>query len=446
MATVPVPALKLYGNNAVFSTLPPSTLGQADTKVPITLEKPGRFTPGVAVAGDVAPSITMPPAVKDHATLSRYSAAFKEYQQIVVPPASSVPAVSPVDFATATAVAQMRTRANPAQTVPARLASMVSLGGQKIAWSGTELSNAFIAARLDLAFVETLRFLMPRTFDRVMAFPHLLFPLSRKLEKLAPEVFLPGVGVLPNDFIMAVKTNPRFVEALMLGANHEMGREMLWQGYPTDSAARRSSISGSASTARTTSSRSTNGLASPLGAQPSSTEMLVLLIRGQLLERFPNLSIYAYPLLASEIRPGGSSPPPPQGVVDPQEMDPAKVVLPVMRGHLNKDITLCRLSDPAGQHREVLLRDRGAHDRAALRFRRARSQRRAAGQHVAGRRLERGRRRCRQLLRQRHVEEREPRGTARGGCDPHAATVADALLQRPFRGFWKGQALKMPKP
>jgi len=28
--------------------------------------------------------------------------------------------------------------------------------------------------------------------------------------------------------------------------------------------------------------------------------------------------------------------------------------------------------------------------------------------------------------------------------DPHAATVADAILQRPFRGFWKGDALKTP--
>ena len=28
--------------------------------------------------------------------------------------------------------------------------------------------------------------------------------------------------------------------------------------------------------------------------------------------------------------------------------------------------------------------------------------------------------------------------------DPHAATVADALLQRPFRGYWRGDALKMP--
>ena len=84
------------------------------------------------------------------------------------------------------------------------------------------------------ALVERLRYVVPRTFDRVMAYPHLPFPLSRKLEVLAPDVFLPGVGVLPNDFIMAVKTNPRFVEALMVGANHEMGREMLWQGLPTD--------------------------------------------------------------------------------------------------------------------------------------------------------------------------------------------------------------------
>jgi hypothetical protein len=27
---------------------------------------------------------------------------------------------------------------------------------------------------------------------------------------------------------------------------------------------------------------------------------------------------------------------------------------------------------------------------------------------------------------------------------PNAATVADAILQRPFRGYWRGDALKMP--
>jgi hypothetical protein len=27
---------------------------------------------------------------------------------------------------------------------------------------------------------------------------------------------------------------------------------------------------------------------------------------------------------------------------------------------------------------------------------------------------------------------------------PNAARVADAILQRPFRGYWRGDALKMP--
>ncbi len=34
--------------------------------------------------------------------------------------------------------------------------------------------------------------------------------------------------------------------------------------------------------------------------------------------------------------------------------------------------------------------------------------------------------------------------TGQRWVSPHAATVADAMLQRPFRGYWKGQALKMP--
>jgi hypothetical protein len=29
-------------------------------------------------------------------------------------------------------------------------------------------------------------------------------------------------------------------------------------------------------------------------------------------------------------------------------------------------------------------------------------------------------------------------------AEPHAASVADAALQRPFRGYWRGVALKTP--
>jgi hypothetical protein len=439
VAAVPLHALKLYGNTAVFTSLPPSTLGQGDAKVSIGLAGPGRFAIGAAGAVGAVPTITIPPAAKDHATLGRYSAAFKDYQHVVSPPASSLPVLEVVDFPTATAAAQVRVRTNPQESVPARLASMLSLGAQSVGWSNGLLSNSFISTRLDLTLAETLRFLIPRTFDRVMHFPHLLFPLSRKLEKFAPEVFLPGVGVLPNDFIMAVKTNPRFVEALMLGANHEMGREMLWQGYPTDSRGTPfqkfwQRLDGKDDIAPIHQWKSV-----PLGAQPASTEMLVLLIRGQLLERFPNLSIYAYPLTGTEKRPGGSSPPVQNDV---QEMDPNKIVLPVMHGHLNKDITYVGFPIVPGNIaafffviEEHMTEPRFGFDEPDNDNQHGNTWLQidwsevgvAGGAYFGSAALKSA------------TPATGPRWT-----NPHAATVADALLQRPFRGYWKGQALKMP--
>jgi hypothetical protein len=439
LAAVPLHALKLYGNSAVFASLPPSTLAQGAEKVSIKLIGPGQFAIGGAAAAGGAATITMPPAAKDHATLSRYSAAFKDYQHVVAPPASSLPMIGAVDFPTATTVATVRARANPQETVPARLASMLSLGAQTVAWSDGVLSNAFISTRLDVAHVELLRFLIPRTFDRVMYFPHLRFPLSRKLEKLAPDVFLPGVGVLPNDFIMAVKTNPRFVEALMLGANHEMCREMLWQGYPTDNRGTPFQKFWQRVDDENDIIPIHQWKSFPLGAQPASTEMLVLLIRGQLLERFPNLSIYAYPLTGTEKRPGGASPPVPN---DAQEMHPDQIVLPVMHGHLNKDISYVgfpiapaniatfffvieeHMTEPRfgfdepdndNQHGATWLDIDWSEVGVA------------GGEYFGGAALKSA------------TPATGPRWT-----NPHAATVADALLQRPFRGYWKGQALKMP--
>ena len=39
---------------------------------------------------------------------------------------------------------------------------------------------------------------------------------------------------LPEHASLGLETNRRFVEAYMVGLNHEMGRELLWRGYPTD--------------------------------------------------------------------------------------------------------------------------------------------------------------------------------------------------------------------
>jgi hypothetical protein len=442
VAAVPLQGLKLYGNSAVFTSLPPSTLAQGDTKVSIQLTGPGRFTAAPVAAA--TPSITMPPAVKDHATLGRYSEAFKDYVAVIAPSAQSLPLVAAVDFATTAVVAEVRARANPESTVPARLASTLSLGGHTVSWSGNQLANAFISPRLDLALVERLRFLIPITFDRVMSFPVLRFPLSRKLETFAPDVFLPGVGVLPNDFIMAVKTNPRFVEALMVGANHEMGRELLWQGFPTDSRGTPFQKFWQRLDDKNDITPIHQWQAVRLGKQPSSTEMLVLLIRGQLLERFPNLSIYAYPLVGSERRPGGTNPAPPPNTVDPKEMDPNQIVLPVMHGHLGTDITYIgfpitpdkidqfffiieeHMTEPRFGFDEPDNDNQNGNTWLDIDWSEVGV---AGGQYFGSAALKRA----------------SPAAGPRW-ANPHAATVADAVLQRPFRGYWKGQALKMPPP
>ena len=192
MASVPLAALKLYGNTAVFTTLPPSTLGRAGAApVSIGLTGPGAFLRVPPAAADAVPTITMPPALKDHATLQRYSAAFKAYQRVVDPPVGTLVSVEAVDFATTSSASQMRVRVDADRTVPSRLASSLSLGGQSVGWASGLLSNSFIGTSLDSAFLAP-RYVIPRTFDRVMAFPHLLYPLSRKLEVIAPDVFLPG--------------------------------------------------------------------------------------------------------------------------------------------------------------------------------------------------------------------------------------------------------------
>lgn len=441
VATVPLHAFKLYGNTAVFSTLPPSTLGRSAGEVRIDLGGPGEFSRVPLAGADALPTITLPPAIKDRATLHRYSEAFKQYQQVIVPPASTVVPISAVDFATVANATQTRARVDSDRTVPARLASSLSLGAQAVNWAGGAMTNAFISATLDSALVERLRYVVPHTFDRVMAFPHLLFPLSRKLETLAPDVFLPGVGVLPNDFIMAVQTNPRFVEALMVGANHEMGREMLWQGLPTDQRGTPfqhfwQRLDGKPDIGFI---HQWNA-ALPLGSQPGNTPMTVLLFRGRLLERFPNLSIYAYPIAGQENRPGGTTPPP--AGTDSAEMDPAKAVMPVIHGHLNADITYVGFPiDPQVMDtfffivEEHMTEPRFGFDERVGNGQSSTSWQDVDWQDIG---VDNGSYFGLAALQKARAAAR-PRWN-----DPHAAIVADAALQRPFRGYWRGTALKTP--
>ncbi|MDF0673275.1 MAG: hypothetical protein P0120_02875 [Nitrospira sp.] len=133
--------------------------------------------------------------------------------------------------------------------------------------------------------------------EQILAHPRFPAPMSERLMELAPEFLLPGLEDVPPNSVTLVQPNSRFIEAFMIGLNHEMGRELLWREYPTD---RRGSYfrffwnrRGSAQQEFMQPIHAWNG---PLGRNPSASgnpDQLVLLVRGELFRRYPNAVIYA---------------------------------------------------------------------------------------------------------------------------------------------------------
>jgi hypothetical protein len=162
--------------------------------------------------------------------------------------------------------------------------------------------------------------------DPVMVGPLIPEPLYEPLAKADPERFLPGIGEIPDDTITMLETNPRFVEAFMVGANHEMNRELLWRRYPTD----RRGTPFHRFWDRTDGLEDCGPIhgfdpAQPLGAHAGADlrGSLVLLVRGQLLRRYPNAVVFAVPSL-----PDGSL-----------NLTPALREDPVFWGRLDPDVT-----------------------------------------------------------------------------------------------------------
>ena len=71
-------------------------------------------------------------------------------------------------------------------------------------------------------------------FRAVMAYPEIDVPMYQPLSKLSTELFLPNIQLIPENSISLLEPNQKFIEAYMAGVNHEMSRELLWREYPTD--------------------------------------------------------------------------------------------------------------------------------------------------------------------------------------------------------------------
>ncbi|WP_440990809.1 hypothetical protein [Haloarchaeobius baliensis] len=74
----------------------------------------------------------------------------------------------------------------------------------------------------------------PDPIEPVRWAPSFPDPMADALESLSQEYLMPGVADVPRDSVGALSTDPAFVESFLAGANHEFARELLWRRFPTD--------------------------------------------------------------------------------------------------------------------------------------------------------------------------------------------------------------------
>ena len=153
------------------------------------------------------------------------------------------------------------------------------------------------------------------TLVEAMAYPEFDIPMYKPLSAISSELLVPNIQLVKENSITLLETNQKFIESYMVGLNHEFARELLWREYPTD---QRGSYFRQFWDVR--GYLDTSGLAKeelreklrdipPLDKwQRSSTlgshdnrqaggmprDEVVLVIRGELLKKYPTAVIYAH--------------------------------------------------------------------------------------------------------------------------------------------------------
>jgi len=136
----------------------------------------------------------------------------------------------------------------------------------------------------------------PRPLRPIMEHPRFGMPMAVELLQRWPDWALPGLSAFPADRATLLEANVPFVEALLVGLNHEFNRELLWREFPTDQLgtafARFWPVPDGAPDVDEIARWP---LADPLGVhdRTGSAGLLVLLVRAELLRRFPGTVVLA---------------------------------------------------------------------------------------------------------------------------------------------------------
>jgi len=132
--------------------------------------------------------------------------------------------------------------------------------------------------------------------EQIMDAPSFPQPVYEALRDLSQDFLLPGLENVPANTVTLLTTNPKFVESFMVGLNAEMSSELLWRNYPTDQRGTyfRQFWDATPDPNQEDIQPIINWKNRQLGENsPNTSGKLVLLIRGNLLRRYPNSVIYA---------------------------------------------------------------------------------------------------------------------------------------------------------
>lgn len=152
-------------------------------------------------------------------------------------------------------------------------------------------------------------------FVEAMAYPRIDLPMYKPLAETSSEMFLPNMQYIEQNSISLLETNQKFIESYMVGLNHEFARELLWREYFTDQRGSyfrqfwdvKSFIDNKGTDPEELREQLYDipklhlwSKLSKLGdhdhrEKPGETEEeVVLVIRGELLKKYPNAVIYAH--------------------------------------------------------------------------------------------------------------------------------------------------------
>jgi hypothetical protein len=161
--------------------------------------------------------------------------------RIIVPGESFRPSVGGSDSPTARRYKTALRHAYALQTATRESAAPVERRALDLRALATTVVTAidprFTIPRQTLAGVlipPRIRDKLGERFVEAMAYPEIDVPMYKPLAAKSADYFVPNLDLIEQNTISLLEVNQPFIEAYMVGVNHEFARELLWREYPTD--------------------------------------------------------------------------------------------------------------------------------------------------------------------------------------------------------------------